>query len=250
MDIIAHRGNHDDELAPENTLEAFEHAWSQSVSGIELDIHLSIDKHVVVFHDKKTDKIADQNLEIAEKTLKKLKEVNIIGRKRNHPPIFKIPTLDEILEKAPENIKIYIELKCGRKIIPPLCSIFKQRQHILKQIVFIGFTDTPMKEVKLNFPDNDVYLLYGKKGIGIPPLKTMLREVKKCNADGIDIKFNKKITKEFIEEIKNNNISIHTYLSNKHENNSGWNEQIKNAVKYGMDSITTRKPQWLMSNLA
>lgn len=46
--IFAHRGGKDD--LPENTIYAFEQAISAGVEGIELDIQLTKDKNVVVYH--------------------------------------------------------------------------------------------------------------------------------------------------------------------------------------------------------
>ncbi|MEM7182741.1 MAG: glycerophosphodiester phosphodiesterase family protein [Spirochaetota bacterium] len=47
--IFAHRGARS--YAPENTLESFEKAIAMGVDGIELDVHLSKDGHLIVHHD-------------------------------------------------------------------------------------------------------------------------------------------------------------------------------------------------------
>ena len=46
---IAHRGAKGYE--PENTLTAFQKAIDMGSDGIELDVHLSADGHVIVIHD-------------------------------------------------------------------------------------------------------------------------------------------------------------------------------------------------------
>ena len=46
---IAHRGGAD--LWPENTLEAFERAMALGVDGIEFDLQLSADGHLLIHHD-------------------------------------------------------------------------------------------------------------------------------------------------------------------------------------------------------
>ena len=48
--IIAHRG--DVSNAPENTLSAFRSAYELGADGIELDVRLTRDEHLVVFHDR------------------------------------------------------------------------------------------------------------------------------------------------------------------------------------------------------
>jgi glycerophosphoryl diester phosphodiesterase len=49
--IIAHRGGAG--LAPENTLVAFAGAFSLDVDAVEMDVHLTADGEVVVYHDSK-----------------------------------------------------------------------------------------------------------------------------------------------------------------------------------------------------
>ena len=46
---FAHRGAREE--APENTLPAFERAGALGADGIELDVQLTADNQVVVFHD-------------------------------------------------------------------------------------------------------------------------------------------------------------------------------------------------------
>lgn len=57
MRVVAHRGN--SWVAPENTLAAFEAAWRAGASSIELDVHLTADREVVVIHDDTVDATTD-----------------------------------------------------------------------------------------------------------------------------------------------------------------------------------------------
>ncbi len=54
--LIAHRGG--SRLAPENTLAAFDEAARLGADAIEMDVRLTADGVVVVFHDERTDRIA------------------------------------------------------------------------------------------------------------------------------------------------------------------------------------------------
>ncbi len=47
--IIAHRGARDE--APENTVAAFERALTYPIDGIELDVQMSRDGHIIIYHD-------------------------------------------------------------------------------------------------------------------------------------------------------------------------------------------------------
>jgi len=55
--IWAHRGA--SAYAPENTMEAFILAQKMGADGIELDIHLTRDGHIVVAHDETVDRCSN-----------------------------------------------------------------------------------------------------------------------------------------------------------------------------------------------
>ena len=48
--IVGHRGASRE--APENTRAAFQLAWEQGADGVELDVRMTRDGHVVVIHDE------------------------------------------------------------------------------------------------------------------------------------------------------------------------------------------------------
>ena len=62
--FLSHRGESDD--APENTIAAFKLAVDGKSDGIELDIHLTKDGHVVVVHDDDLKRVANSDIVIAE----------------------------------------------------------------------------------------------------------------------------------------------------------------------------------------
>ena len=76
MKIWAHRGC--SQNYPENTIVAFEKAAElKNLEGIELDIQLTKDGHMVVFHDDRVDRTTDGIGEIKQYTLDELKKLNI-----------------------------------------------------------------------------------------------------------------------------------------------------------------------------
>ena len=70
---FAHRGLHSrDKSVPENSLEAFELA-SRAGYGMELDVQLSKDGQVVVFHDDTLERVCGVNARVDELTYEELK---------------------------------------------------------------------------------------------------------------------------------------------------------------------------------
>lgn len=128
---IAHRGGAD--LWPENTLPAFEGAIACGADGAELDVHLSSDGELVVFHDEtlKPEIVRKDGVWITERTPLKtlsaaalqtydagsLKPGTRYGAR--HPKQARldgvpIPRLAEVIELAKDlsdNFQLWIELK-------------------------------------------------------------------------------------------------------------------------------------------
>lgn len=71
---VAHRGA--SEVSPENTLEAFRRAREAGAGGLELDVHLSSDGHVVVIHDESLGRTTDGSGEVRDMTLEELRSLD------------------------------------------------------------------------------------------------------------------------------------------------------------------------------
>ena len=66
--IIAHRGVHDNKNTPENSLKAFYKALIEKYP-IELDIQLTKDNEIVVFHDKNLKRMTGVDKNVSDLTL-------------------------------------------------------------------------------------------------------------------------------------------------------------------------------------
>lgn len=131
--IIAHRGASG--LAPENTLAAVEVAIAAGADGIELDVHLTADGHVVVHHDYCINKewarldgawLDETGPAIRDLTLAEVQAYDV-GRlapgstyHAKYPDYTpadgaRIPTLPKVLDlvkaRAPAGFQIWLELK-------------------------------------------------------------------------------------------------------------------------------------------
>jgi glycerophosphoryl diester phosphodiesterase len=131
---IAHRGGTG--LWPENTIEAFAKAIDLGAEGIELDVHLTRDKVLVVHHDETLKPaiardssgkwIEDPSIQIKDLTFEELqaydvgrlqKETKYGSRYPQQSPIdgAKIPSLSAVIEllksRAKPDFRLYLELK-------------------------------------------------------------------------------------------------------------------------------------------
>ena len=79
----AHRGLHGD-FAVENTMQAF-YAAEREGYGIELDVRLSGDNQVVVFHDDTVDRMTTEKGRVDSFTLKELQAMPLMGTEHRMP---------------------------------------------------------------------------------------------------------------------------------------------------------------------
>jgi len=99
---IGHRGAAGYE--PENTLKSFQKALELNADGIELDVHLSADGHIVVIHDETIDRTTNGKGFVNTLSLSELKSFLIDGK-------LEIPTLIEVFDLIDKKCLINIELK-------------------------------------------------------------------------------------------------------------------------------------------
>jgi glycerophosphoryl diester phosphodiesterase len=116
MEIIGHRGAAG--LVMENTIPSILKAASLGVSYIEIDVWVTSDGHVVVFHDEYLDRLSSSNGFISSYSYEELVQVELNGN-------FKIPTLQEVVSVLkPYDIPLIVELKTAEALGPTL-SILK-----------------------------------------------------------------------------------------------------------------------------
>jgi glycerophosphoryl diester phosphodiesterase len=115
---LAHRGA--SALAPENTLEAFQLAVEAGAGGLELDVHMTRDGHIVVIHDATVDRTTNGFGAVSEMTFDELRRFDA---GHNFSPDggptrpyrgrgVRVPTLGEVLEEFP-GVAVNIDIKAG-----------------------------------------------------------------------------------------------------------------------------------------
>lgn len=100
---FAHRGLHGDKIA-ENSMSAFQAAIDAGF-GIELDVRLSADGELVVFHDPNLDRVTDAVGPVIEKTLAELSVVKLAGTDDT------IPSFKDVLKLVDGKVPLLVEIK-------------------------------------------------------------------------------------------------------------------------------------------
>ncbi len=94
--IIAHRGSKG--TRPENTLAAFNAAIDDGADGIETDVHLSKDGHLIIMHDELVDRTTNGSGQIQDLTLAELRQLDAGSWFDAQYAGETIPTLDEVVQ--------------------------------------------------------------------------------------------------------------------------------------------------------
>lgn len=108
--ITAHRGA--SKAAPENTLYAFQAALDSDADYIELDVQLTKDEQLVVFHDEKIDRVTDKKGILSNYTYDELQQISVgewFGNEEFADA--KIPLFSEVLDLVGHDIMLNIEIK-------------------------------------------------------------------------------------------------------------------------------------------
>lgn len=163
--IIAHRGASG--YAPENTMPAFQKAIEMGADGIEIDLHMSMDGHLIVMHDEWVNRTTNGKGLIRDMTLKELKKLDCGKWFDDEYEGAKIPTLEEVLDLIRHwDGFLNIEIKGGSVFYP---GIEKRACEIIKmfcfdeQIVFSSFNHYSMSDIKSNATHLKVGLLYSDR---------------------------------------------------------------------------------------
>lgn len=114
IQLVAHRGG--SHLAPQNTLAAFRNALKFPIDAIELDVHMSRDGHVIVFHDYTVEKLTNGEGNILDLDFDFLRSLNAAAHfPGGWPEPQQIPTLSEVLSLAKGRAQVYIEIKPSKR---------------------------------------------------------------------------------------------------------------------------------------
>lgn len=235
--IVAHRGASGD--APENTLPAFNLAWERNADAIEGDFHLTKDGEIVCIHDADTERTAGVLREVKNSTLSELRELDVGLWRGEQWKGTKIPTIAEVFSALPEYKKIYIEIKIGPEIVPPLLKEIERSNLKKEQVVILSFNSKVIREMKTRAPQFKAFLLCGfradESGRRTPVLETVLDTLRQIEADGLSSNRDM-VTQDFITRVMAEGYEYHVWTINDLE-------RALRFKKWGARSITTDVPE-------
>ncbi|MFW6035682.1 MAG: glycerophosphodiester phosphodiesterase [Halanaerobiales bacterium] len=227
--IIGHRGAMGS--APENTAFSFEKALKCGADGVEFDIHMTKDSHLIVIHDEKLDRTTDGKGLINEHTLEELKQVNAARKYSGKVKTQEILTLEETLDLVGGSKIINIEIKNGPIFYPEIeekaLDVIKN-YNIVEKVIISSFNHYTIKKIKTLAPDVKCGIIY------MAGLYQPWKYAKTVGAGAVH-PFHLSITEELITDCQKNDIKVNLFGVNKEE-------MLARAIKANVDMIITDFP--------
>ncbi len=163
---IAHRGLHNGQDLPENSLAAFSKAIEMGYP-IELDVHLLKDGQWVVFHDINTERLTGESKNIGECHFQDICHLTLFKTKE------KIPLLMDVLNLVSGRVPIYLEVKAPNQARINADRIWEEIKEYYynypKKLAILSFNHLVLKELRLLNEELPLGMLTGVfKGEGMP----------------------------------------------------------------------------------
>ena len=179
--IIAHRGIFDNQNVPENSLTSFRKAMELFVP-FELDVQLTKDNILVVFHDYDLNRMCNVNKKVQETTYEELKNYRLLN---THEVI---PRLTDVLKMNNDIRLIDIEVKNTKRKTETITELLRCLEGY-NNFVIKSFNPIIVKKIKERNPNIKVgYLIsdnYNNKFYNFLLKKKFV--IKYCHPDFIGI---------------------------------------------------------------
>lgn len=222
---IAHRGLFDNIKIPENSLEAFKIAIKNN-NAIELDVHLTKDKNIIVFHDDNIQRMTYINKNIHNISYNEIKNIKLLNTNYN------IPLLKDVLKTVNGKVPLIIELKTDNKVGILEKELVKLLDNYKGDFSIKSFSTSSIKWFKRNRPNyiRGILIRYKEKNIKDYILNHLLFNLI-CKPDFISCNY-KLLSKHYINKYKNKKVILAWGVTNQKLNSKLYDNIIyKKRIK-------------------
>jgi glycerophosphoryl diester phosphodiesterase len=247
IELQSHRGESHD--APENTMAAFNLAWSRNDDACELDIHLTSDGKLIVCHDADTERTSGKKIKLIlkDQPLAELQKVDVGSWKDPKFAGEKMPELDEVLASIPPDKRLFIEIKCGPEAVPELVRAIGRAHKTAAQTVIISFNADALQSAKKSLPQLRAYYLSALKQDKqtkkwTPSVEELIDKAKSIGADGLDIQSKPPLDEQFVRKVKAAGLEMIAWTVDDPA-------EARRLIECGVDGITTNRGAWMRQQL-
>jgi len=226
MQVIAHRGNSHNNK--DNSIESIKSALQLNVDMIEIDIRITKDNQIVVFHDNSTNSKL-----IEDMTYMECIDCNIIS-------------LSEILNTVNNQCKLYLDIKMPilynntkkTVFINKLFETIKKSTHNFTHILFCSYDHNLVNDLNNTLTTKGVCTSYGYiLSANITNYEILKKS--NCNVVVLDINI---LNKKLIDYLNNENIKIYVFTIN-------FPKLIRKLQKYQIHGLISDNPKLVLDTL-
>lgn len=235
--VVAHRGS--SFAAPENTLAAAKLSIEMGANGSECDVYRTSDNKVVLLHDSTFKRTAGLDKRVVDCDYETVSKLDVGSWKDKKFAGEKVPTLKEYL-------KLFVGTPCRPVIeikmegIEQLVIDDVREAGLVDHVVVIAFSQNVVKKMRELEPNISVAWLYGDKHEGTPlELADLLtKRARECDTTVLDLNHTL-ITPELLKILRDR--GFHVWAWTVDDPN-----RMETLLRWGIDSITTNKPDLLI----
>lgn len=240
--VLAHRGAN--KVAPQNTLPAFQKALDFCADGLETDVHLSMDGHIVICHNYTIDETSNGTGRVDEMTLSQLKGFDFGSYFSDEFKGVTLPTLPELLDLTKSMKLINIEIKPPQKD----CDLVKKvvetihKYGIVENSIVSCFDPECIRLVKKIDKNVKTGLLYEDDELGREIIAFgVAKYCKQLNADAAH-PHRKLISHKEVIDLHDLGIAVNPWTVNKEE-------EIVRFTQWGCDALISDVPDYCLKVL-
>jgi glycerophosphoryl diester phosphodiesterase len=223
--IVAHRGASAEK--PENTLAAFRRALERGVDAIELDVHVTRDGVVVVFHDDTLNRLTGGRGKLAAKTWRELSALRVRGTES-------IPTLIEVLRLTRGRAVVQIEIKAGVPVAPVVSAVKTARAR--NDVILASFSPGVVRDCYRLAPTIPRMLI--AEGRRTPA--SQIAQLAACHANGLSVNQRAVRTAAYVHYFHSRGYVVWSWTVN----DAGRMRELRG---WGIDGILSDNPALLRS---
>ena len=222
LELISHRGNCCGQI--ENSLLAIESAWEVKADAVEVDVRMSKDDILLLFHDKRLNG----------------KEISSMLFSEIHQKNNAIPTLTAILNTetpAPSGYYILDLKESSSEFLNVLVNTLKTNNNISKsRLAFQSSQIESLKFIKESFPESRYIFLSKLKRSSpfftVPSAEELNNTLIENGINHVSIKGRKFIDKNYIDLLKKSNVTVFVWTINS-------TNRMNHYAKMGVDGVIT-----------
>ena len=226
---FAHRGGMSE--APENTLDAFQHAVDLGYTFLETDVHLTSDGVLVAFHDADLERTCGIKGKINDLSWDAVSEAKVDG---THP----IPQFTDLLDAFP-HARINVDCKSD-EALQPLITLLSERD-CLDRICVGSFSDRRLRAVRKAFGKRVCTSLgpveTTRLTAGAPIPKGVYAAQVPPTAGKLPL-----VTERFVSRTHRRGLQVHVWTIDDAD-------EMNRLLDLGVDGIMTDKPEVLKAVL-